>query len=77
MRDLEEQAFDGDRYAYDIDFEAVQEIPTYIEDIREIVVSGIPVYKTNDFETVENLLLTEGSDSEWQVGPRGYPRGMP
>jgi predicted nucleotidyltransferase len=60
-RDLEETTFDGDRYAYDIDVEAVQAIPTYSEDIREIVVSGIPVYKTSDFETVENLLL-EGDD---------------
>jgi len=59
-RDLEDTEFDGDRYAYDIDVEAVQAIPAYTEDIREIVVSGIPVYKTNDFETVENLLLEEG-----------------
>jgi predicted nucleotidyltransferase len=60
-RDLEETAFDGDRYVYDIDVEAVQAIPTYTEDIREIVVSGIPVYTTSDFDTVENLLLEEGA----------------
>jgi predicted nucleotidyltransferase len=63
-RDLEEQEFGGDRYAYDIDVEAVHAIPTYTKDIREIVVSGIPVYKTSDFETVENLLLTEGRSDE-------------
>lgn len=63
-RDLEEIAFNGDRYAYDIDVEAVQVIPTYTEDIREIVVSGIPIYKTSDFETVENLLLEEGGNDE-------------
>lgn len=63
-RELEETEFDGDRYAYDIDVEAVQAIPTYTEDIREIVVSGIPVYETGDFETVENLLLEEGGDDE-------------
>jgi len=63
-RDLEETEFDGDRYAYDIDVEAVQAIPTYTEDIREIVVSGIPVYKTSDFETVENLLIEEGAADE-------------
>ena len=63
-RDLEEMEFDGDRYAYDIDVEAVQAIPAYTDDIREIIVSGIPVYKTSDFETVENLLLEEGSDDE-------------
>mgnify|MGYP000474574614 CR=1 FL=1 len=63
-RELEETEFDGDRYAYDIDVEAAQAIPTYTEDIREIVVSGIPVYETGDFETVENLLLEEGGDDE-------------
>jgi predicted nucleotidyltransferase/peroxiredoxin len=61
-RDLEETAFDGDRYAYDIDVEAVQAIPTYTDDIRAIIVSGIPMYKTSDFETVENLLLEEAAD---------------
>lgn len=63
-RDLEDREFDGDRYAYDIDVEAVQAIPTYTDDIREIVVSGIPVYKTSDFKTVENLLLEEGAADE-------------
>ena len=63
-RDLEDREFDGDRYAYDIDVEAVKAIPAYTDDIREIVVSGIPVYKTNDFETVENLLLEEGAADE-------------
>jgi len=61
LRANEETEFDGDRYAYDIDVEAVQAIPSYTEDIRKIVVSGIPVYKTSDFETVENLLLEEGA----------------
>ena len=63
-RDLEEMSFDGDRYDYDIDVETVQAIPTYTEDIRDIVVSGIPVYKTSDFETVEKLLLEEGTTNE-------------
>ena len=63
-RDLEDTEFDGNRYAYDIDVEAVQAIPTYTEDIREIIVSGIPVYKTDNFEIVENLLLEEGGNGE-------------
>ena len=63
-RDLEEMSFDGDRYDYDIDVETVQAIPTYTDDIRDIVVSGIPVYKTSDFDTVENLLLEEGATNE-------------
>ncbi|VTT86722.1 Adenylate cyclase [Halorubrum sp. DM2] len=63
-RDLEDAEFGGNRYAYDIDVEAVQAIPTYTEDIREIVVSGIPIYSTDKFETVEKLLLEEGGDDE-------------
>jgi len=63
-RNLEDTEFGGNRYAYDIDVEAVQAIPTYIDDIREIIVSGIPVYETSDFETVENLLLEEGATDE-------------
>ncbi len=61
-RELEEIEFDGGRYAYDIDVEAVQSIPSYTEDIREIVVSGIPIYKTDDYATVENILLEGGID---------------
>jgi len=39
-RDLEDTAFDGDRYAYDIDVEAVQAIPAYTEDIRRSSFQG-------------------------------------
>ncbi|WP_394327878.1 nucleotidyltransferase domain-containing protein [Halobellus clavatus] len=63
-RDLEDADFNGNRYAYDINVEAVQAIPTYTEDIREIVVSGIPIFTTNKFETVEKLLLEEGGNDE-------------
>ena len=63
-RDLEDRKFDGSRYAYDIDVEAVQAVPAYTEDIRKIVISGIPVYTTSQFETVEKLLLEDGGDDE-------------
>jgi predicted nucleotidyltransferase len=62
VQDLQERTFDGDRYDYDVDVEAVHSIPAYTEDIREIVLSGIHVYETADFETVENLLLEEADD---------------
>jgi hypothetical protein len=44
--------------------EAVQAIPAYTEDIRDLIISGILVYKTSDFETVEKLLLEEGATDE-------------
>ena len=62
-RDLEDRRFDGDRYEYDVDVEAVEAVPTYAEDVRDIVLSGIPVYATSDFDLVENLLL-EGSGKD-------------
>jgi predicted nucleotidyltransferase len=58
-RELEEREFESGRYAYDIDVEDVSSIPMYTEDIREIVLSGIPVHKKSDFETVERLLMNE------------------
>lgn len=63
-RDLEEREFEGDRYYYDIDVEAVSSVPRYTKDIREIVLSGIPMYETPQFETVEKLLLNEANDDE-------------
>lgn len=63
-RELEDQSFGGQRYAYDIDVESVRSIPTYTDAIREIVVSGIPVYTTGDFETVETFLLEANHTDE-------------
>ena len=62
--DLGDTKFGGNRYVFHIDVEAVQAVPTYTEDIRGIVVSGIPIYKTDNFEIVENLLLEESNDNE-------------
>lgn len=63
-RGLEEREFEGDRYDYDIDVEAVSSVPRYTDDIREIVMSGIPLYETSEFETVEKLLLSEEENDE-------------
>lgn len=63
-RALEDKRFHENRYGFDIDVESAQSIPVYTSDIREIVLSGIPVYRTGDFETVEKLLLEEGQANE-------------
>jgi predicted nucleotidyltransferase len=62
--DLEERKFDGERYGFDIDVEEVSSVPRYTGDVREIVLSGITVYETPQFETVEKLLLNEGDGDE-------------
>ena len=56
-KELESREFDGERYGYDIDVESVSSVPMYTEEIREIVSSGIPLYKTENFETVKKLLM--------------------
>lgn len=63
-RNLEERKFEGDRYDFDIDVETVASVPKYTDDIRDIVTSGITVYETSEFETVEKLLVNEVGDDE-------------
>ncbi|MGN8213133.1 nucleotidyltransferase domain-containing protein [Halococcus salifodinae] len=62
--DLEEQEFEQGRYAYDIDVEDAASIPQYADDIREIVLSGIPLHKPPQFETIETLLMNEADANE-------------
>ncbi|MDB9234957.1 nucleotidyltransferase domain-containing protein [Halorubrum ezzemoulense] len=54
---LEEDTFGGDRYAFDIDVEALQGIPTYAEELQEILHDGITVYQTDEFDTVRSMIL--------------------
>lgn len=63
VMELEERAFDGDRYEFDVDVETVSSVPRYTDDVREIVLSGIALYETDEFGTVEQLLL-EGADDD-------------
>lgn len=62
--DLEDQSYDNERYSYDIDVEEVSSIPRYTDNVREIVVSGITVYETDQFEKVQQLLMHEASTDE-------------
>jgi len=54
---LEEDTFGGDRYAFDIDVEALQGVPTYAEELQEILRDGIAVYHTDEFDTVRSMVL--------------------
>lgn len=58
-RDLEETAFDGQRYDYQVDVEGVRSIPRYTEDVREIIGSGIPLHESETFRKVTALLQAE------------------
>nr|WP_236035772.1 nucleotidyltransferase domain-containing protein [Halomicroarcula rubra] len=54
---LEEDVFDGNRYAFEIDVEGLQAIPNYAEDLREILRDGIAVHRTDEFDTVRKMVL--------------------
>jgi len=54
---LEEQSFEGSRYAFDIDVEGLRAVPNYTEDIREILRDSIPIYRTDEFETVRSMVF--------------------
>jgi predicted nucleotidyltransferase len=59
---LEEDAFDGDRYAFDIDVEGLQAIPNYADELREILRDGIAVHRTDEFDTVRKMVLHGNAD---------------
>lgn len=55
--ELEEKTFDGSRYEFDIDVEALPAVPNYASDIREIIQTGLTTHETEKFETVQNMVL--------------------
>lgn len=63
VKDLEDESFDGERYGFDVDVEAAQAVGTYVDDLREILRSGITLYQTSGFERVEQLVF-EGAQNE-------------
>lgn len=56
-QDLEAQRFDGDRYAFHIDVEVLSAVPTYIEDLQDVLSGGLVVHGTAKFETVRNMVF--------------------
>lgn len=60
--ELEDRAFDGERYEFHIAVESLASIPAFTDDIGELVRSGIPVYEPDEFEMLRELLLEEGDD---------------
>jgi predicted nucleotidyltransferase len=54
--ELGTERFDGERYAFHIAVEAVGTVPSFTDDISAIVQTGIPVYTTEDFDTLRTML---------------------
>lgn len=59
---LEEDVFDGDRYAFEIDVEGLRAIPNYADELREILHDGIAVHRTDEFDTVRKMILHGDAD---------------
>lgn len=59
---LEDDAFDGERYAFDIDVESLQAVPNYVDDLRKILRNGIAVHRTDEFDTVRNMVMHGDTD---------------
>ena len=55
--DLEDEAFDTGRYAYEIDVEALPAIPNYTAELRNVFSDGLVVYSTEKFDTVQQLIF--------------------
>ncbi len=58
-QELEDRRFDGSRYGFHIDVESVSSVPDYTEELGEIVLSGITLYKKENFVAVRNLIEEE------------------
>lgn len=56
-QDLEDRVFDTDRYAYEIDVEALPAVPSYADELRDVLSDGIVVHSTEKFETVRNMIF--------------------
>lgn len=59
---LEDDTFDSNRYAFEIDVEGLQAVPNYIADLQEILRDSIAVYQTEEFKTVCNMVLHGDAD---------------
>jgi predicted nucleotidyltransferase len=55
-QELSEQRIDGERYDFHVVVESPTSVPAHTEDIAEIVASGIPLYKTEEFEKFQSLV---------------------
>ena len=67
----EEETFGGDRYAFDIDVEALQGIPTYAEELQEIIeyqgeyLRLQPQDESDNSELVHVVIADRRFDNPW------------
>jgi len=59
---LEEEAFGGERYAFEIDVEGLQAVPNYADELGKVLRDGIAVHRTEEFDTVRRMVLHGDTD---------------
>lgn len=61
-KELEDREFEDQRYDFHIAVETVDSVPAFAEDVTRIIRSGIPVYTTENFQKLRNILAHGGFD---------------
>lgn len=59
---LEDDEFDSDRYAFEIDVEALRAVPNYVDELRDVLRDGIALHRTAEFDAVREMVLRGGGD---------------
>ncbi len=62
VAELAEETFDGNRYDYHVIVEDTSSVPSFTEDIGEILSTGIPLERSEEFEKFNQLIRAECSD---------------
>lgn len=59
---LGEKSFNGNRYDYHVVVEDTFSVPSFTEDVTEILSTGVPLERTEQYEKFNRLILEEWSD---------------
>jgi predicted nucleotidyltransferase len=67
VADIEEETFNGHRYAFDQHVESMTETRAYGERIMTIMTEGIPIYTTDEFDELRATILDEATATEGTI----------
>lgn len=64
---IEDETFDGHRYAFDHHVESVTETREYGERILNIMTEAIPIYTTDEFDELRTTIVDEATTAEGSI----------
>lgn len=59
VAELEAQRFDGERYAFHVVVESLETIPSFTDDVTNILRSGIVLFESPEFDRLRTLLVRD------------------